>query len=348
MREIFYIASLISFCFVLTPCIAQEKDSVARPYIKTFNDYFYIGPVIKQRDLRFTMNSKSDEIGRLSFKPNNSYSIGVSMNVFDLGLEASLSIPLDIKSINRYGESTVRDFQLSAISKSFLADVYWQKYSGFYYSHGSLKLSSNESFPQRSDIDTHNFGASFAYVFNHSKFSMRSAYTFLDQQLRSKGSPLLGFIVSSFNINGDSSLISRGLRPNNPAANVYAVSFSSLGLAPGYSYNLVVKNFFLNGTLIFGPAHYWIKYHLEEGETHDDIEINTYSSIRIGFGYNGNRLFSGISFSSQSRNVTFQQIEFTNSINTFRFVFGYRFRESGILRKSAIGHVSSMVKRQLQ
>jgi hypothetical protein len=347
MREFGHLRIACCFLFIFIASIAQEADSIPSPHIKTFDDFFFLGPVLKKRDLTFTMKSKRDNTGNLSFKPNSSYSIGINTYVFDLGIEASLSIPLDVKSINRYGESQVKDFQISAISRSYLADVYWQKYTGFYYTYPGLKVLPNDPYPRRSDITTRNLGASFAYVFNYSRFSIRSAYTFLDQQLRSKGSPILGFVVSSFNINGDSALIPRALRPNNLTADVDQARFTSLGIAPGYSYNLIFRSFFLNATLLLGPAHYWIRYHTEEDVTHDDIEINVYSSVRIALGYNGNRFFSGISYSSQGRNVTFQQIEFSNSINTFRLVIGYRFRESGFLKRSILDYVPSTIMKKI-
>jgi len=346
MRRAVYFALIGYFVLIVTSCTAQEADSIPQPHIKTFNEYFFLGPVLKKRDLTFTMKSKKDPTGSISFKPNASYSIGINTYIFDLGIEASLSIPLDIKNIERYGNSEIRDFQVSAISRRFLADAYWQRYSGFYYSYPSLKVHDNQPYPQRADITTRNFGTSFAYVFNHGKFSIRSAYTFLDQQLRSKGSPVLSFVISSFGITGDSALVSKSLRPNNPNAEVDEARFTSLGIAPGYSYNIVVKKFFLNLTFIAGPAHYWVTYHLENGETHNDIEINAYTSARIALGYNGNRFFSGINYSSQGRNLTFEQIEFSNSINTFRLVIGYRFRESGILKRSVLDYIPrSFIKR---
>ncbi|HEY5822947.1 MAG TPA: DUF4421 family protein [Cyclobacteriaceae bacterium] len=345
MRGVIYFTLFSCFISWAVAANAQEADSIPQPHFKTFNEYFFLGPVLKKRDLNFTMSSKKDPNGSISFKPNASYSIGVNTYIFDLGIEASLSIPIGEKNIERYGNSDIRDLQVSAISKRFLADAYWQKYSGFYYSYPSLKVHDNQPYPQRADITARNFGTSFAYVFNHGKFSIRSAYTFLDQQLRSKGSPVLSFVVSSFDLKGDSALVSKSLRPTNPDADVDEARFTSFGIAPGYSYNLVVRKFFLNLTLIAGPAHYWIRYHLENEETHNDIEINLYTNARIAVGYNGNRFFSGISYSSQGRNLTFEQIEFSNSINTFRLVLGYRFRESGILKRSVMDYIPSFIKR---
>jgi hypothetical protein len=333
-----------SFFILNNVCQGQETDSTENKYVKSFHDYFFVGPVITNRELNFNLISLQNPKGNLSFKPNNSYSVGLNVNVFDLNLEASFSVPVDIKSISRYGQSEVRDIQLGALTRKFILETYWQKYSGFYYSYPSLSILPTQAFPQRPDIDTRNFGGSFTYVFNNKNFSMRSAYTFNDRQLKSKGSPIFGFAFSSFDIRADSALISSTLRPASLESEVDAARFTSVGLAPGYSYNLVYGKFFLNLTLSLGPAHYWIQYHSSELSTLHDIKISTYSAVRIAIGYNGDRFFSGIGYSEQGRNVNFDEIKFSNSISTFRFVFGFRFKEFGLLKKRALDLAPPLLK----
>jgi hypothetical protein len=340
-------ALLLCGCFaVFFVCPGQVKDSLQNFYVKTFHDYFFLGPVLKKRELSFNIVSERDARANLSFKPNSSYSIGLNLNVFDLNLEVSASIPLDIKSINRFGESQVKDVQIGAWTRKVFFDAYFQKYSGFYYSYPSLMLPPNQAFPQRSDIDTRNLGFSIAYVFNNEKFSLRSSYTFIDQQIKSKGSFILGFVISSFDIRADSALIPASLRQVTLQSEVDAARFSSLGLAPGYSYNLVFKKLFMNITLSLGPAHYWMQYHIKELSTHNDIEINAYSAFRIALGYNGDRFFSGISYNEQGRNVTFNELKLSNKISTFRLVAGYRFREFGLLKKRALDYTPGIRKRR--
>jgi hypothetical protein len=334
----------VSFLLLNKICQGQEADSTQNKYVKSFHDYFFIGPVIKNRELSFNMSSLRDSKANLSFKPNNSYSVGLNVNVFDLNLEASVSVPVDLKSISRYGKSDVTDIQLGALTRKFIFETYWQKYSGFYYSYPSLSILPTQAFPQRADIDTRNFGGSFAYVFNNTNFSLRSSYTFNDRQLKSKGSFILGFAFSSFDIRADSALISSNLRSANLESEIDAARFSSIGLAPGYSYNLVYGKFFLNVTLSLGPAHYWVQYHIKELSTLHDIEISTYSSVRVAVGYNGDRFFSGIGYSQQGRNVTFDEIKFSNSISTFRFVAGFRFKEFGLLKKRAFDYARPILK----
>ena len=111
--------------------------------------------------------------------------------------------------------------------------------------------------------------------------------------------------------------------------------YTTLSLAPGYTYSLVYKGFFLNGTLSVGPAHHWIQYNLESGPERNDIGINSFVAARIGIGFNGTRLFGGVSFITQGSAVRFEDVEFANSISGFKILVGYRFREKGFLKKRA-------------
>jgi hypothetical protein len=110
-------------------------------------------------------------------------------------------------------------------------------------------------------------------------------------------------------------------------------------MAGGYTYTLVYKSFFLNGALSVGPAHNWILYSGSDGEDKYDIAINTYSDVRVSLGYNSDRLFGGMSLVTQSRNIRFDDIKFSNT-NTFaKLMLGYRFNEVGILKKKAKDYI---------
>ena len=323
----------VFFCLLLYDAFGQE-DSVRIKYVKDFPDYFFLGPVLQRRHLSFDIASIRDPNKKLTFKPNTSYSAGVSLNIFETGVEASFSIPINVKNQERYGTSSARDFQINSISKRWLLDAYWQKYSGFYFSNPNLVLPANQPYPHRDDLQTRNFGLTFTYLFNGDKFSMRSAYTFTERQLVSKGTFMFSYILSSFNLHGDSALIKQSERANFGAgSSAYDMRFTSLGIGPGYSYNLVHKSFFLNLTFVLGPAHYWVRYTEENGREKNDIRISTFQSGRIAVGYNGDRFFGGLSFASQTRSLRFEQVSFSNEISTFRLMLGYRIKETGILKQ---------------
>ncbi|NJN42165.1 MAG: DUF4421 domain-containing protein [Flammeovirgaceae bacterium] len=333
---------LVILCFSSSPVIGQRIDSVRSTHIHSYSDYFFLGPVIKNRNLQFEVESQTTP-NVIKFQPNSSYNIGFGVNVFDVGLEVSYSVPIDIQSQERYGTTTSSDFMINSIARSWAADVYHQKYQGFYYTYTGQTISNGQPYPQRPDLVTRNMGVSFTYIFNNKKFSMRSAYTFTERQKKSKGSPLFSYIFSSFTLNADSAIVNSTEIPSITTP-VEDTQFTSLGIAPGYSYTFVYKNFFLNGTIVIGPAHYWIQYKLEDGNFRYDIRINTFSVGRIGIGYNGQRFYGGMNFSAQGREVKFEDLVFRNSINTFRLVLGYRFLERGFMKERAVDHIPVQIK----
>lgn len=338
MKVKLVIALFVSLLILPTDVVSQ--DSIRHTHIKHFSDHFFVWPVIKKRELSFQVVSVLDKKKEFNFKPNNSYSVGFGINIFEITLEASFSVPVDLKSQERFGKSDVRDFQAVALGKRWLADVYTQKYDGFYFSNSDQIIPSDQPFPQRADLATRNFGFSFAYIFSHQKFSLRSAYTFAERQKASRGSFLLSYVVSSFNFSSDSALVSKDVRQIYGAgSSTEDARFTSLGLAPGYSYNFVVDKFFLNTTLVLGPAHYWVRYNSQEGLVKNDISINLYSAVRLGFGYNGDRFFAGINLTAQGRNVRIEQIDIKNTISTVRLVAGFRFPEKGFLKKRAVDYL---------
>lgn len=316
------------------PPVTEDKDSVRRYYIKQFPRYFFLYPVLKQRSLNFEL-AKTDGSSVLTYKPNNTYSLGVGFYIFEVGLELAFAIPLNEQSIERYGESVTRDIQVNMLSKRWGVDAFYKRYSGFYLLDKEHQPLATEPFPQRADIDTRNFGATGHYVFNNQKFSFRAAYNFSERQLYSRGSFLLFAAVNTFRVSADSSIVSSNRRAAfGPEVQFTRLRYTTFSIAPGYTYSLTYRNFFLNTTLTWGPAHHWIHYDLEGSQSaRHDIAINSFLGARLAIGYNGYRIFGGMSFISQGSAIRFEDVSFSNNNNSFKLVVGYRFREIGILKK---------------
>ena len=321
---------------VLVP-VTEDRDSVRRYFIKGFSEYFFLYPVLKQRTLNFEMNTA----GRgsvLTYKPNNTYSLGVGAYIFELGVELAFAIPLREQSLARFGESEARDIGLNVLTKRLGVDAFYQRYKGFYILDKELEPLPDEPYPQRPDINTINFGLTGHYVFNHQKFSFRSAYNFSERQLYSKGSFLLFSSLYTFRVAADSSIIKGDRRVDfGSHVDFTRLRYTTFSIAPGYTFNLTYNNFFLNTTLAVGPAHHWINYDLEGSvSTRHDIAINTFFGARVAIGYNGYKMFGGISFISQGSSLKFDKVTFSNNNSVFKVLVGYRFVESGILRKRVL------------
>lgn len=318
-----------------TLALAQQHhvDSLRRYYVQDYPDHFFIWPVLKQRSLTFDVRDRQEQRPKVEFIPNNRFSLGMGMYLFDIAMELAFAIPLSEQSRARYGETRARDWQFNMLSQKWGADVYYQKYTGFYMKDARMIIPDNHPMPQRPDLFTRNFGVSGVYIFNHRRFSLRSSFTFADRQLRSQGSWLVYGTVNSFFAEADSSVLSPVARADLGAgANFRKLRYTTLSIAPGYSYNLIWRKYFLNTTLTIGPAHHWIAYTVHNSRS-DDISINSTATLRLALGYSSDRWFGGVAFSSQSRIVSFENIRVSNATNLFRLMVGYRFPETGILKK---------------
>lgn len=314
--------------------VTEDKDSVRRFHIKDFPEYFFLYPVLKQRGLNFEL-SKTDRSSLLTYKPNNTYSLGIGAYIFEVGVELAFAIPLKERSITKFGESKARDLQLNVLTKRWGLDAFYQRYGGFYIEDRDLVPLPDEPFPQRADIGIRNFGVTGHYVFNPQKFSFRSAYNFSERQLYSRGSFVLFATLYTFRVAGDSSIIGDDRQVDfGSHVNFERLRYTTFSIAPGYTYNLTYNNFFLNATLAVGPAHHWANYDLENNATTEfDIAINSFLGGRVAVGYNGYRIFGGVSFISQGSALRFDTVRFSNNNNSFKVLVGYRFREVGILQK---------------
>ncbi len=319
-----------------------SKDSVRNYYIKEYPDHFFIWPVIKQRSLSFDISERNKKTQTLNYRPNSTFHAGVGLYLFEISIELSAAIPLNEKSKARYGDSDARDLQANILGKSWGLDVFSQRYSGFYLTDSRNPVANNQPYPQRSDIDVTNRGVNGLYIFNKKKFSLRSFYTYAERQLHSRGSIVLTGTVNNFRMDANETVLTPQFEAKvGTASSFKKLHYTTISLAPGYTHSFIYRHFFLNTTVSLGPAHHWIYTQLKDGSNHYDISINSYADVRIGLGYNSDRLFGGISFVNRARTVRFEEVQFTNSSSTLRMLIGYRFKEVGILKNRARDFIPS-------
>jgi hypothetical protein len=312
----------------------RSVDTLRSFYIQEYNDKFFIWPVLKHRSLTFQVRDRENDKQTVEFKPNNTASMGFGFYLFEVGFELAFAIPINERQKEIFGDTKARDLQINVLTKSWGVDLYFQKYSGFYKDDERTKPVIDGS--KRPDIDTRNFGISGVYIFNHRKFSLRSSYNYAERQLKRKGSFILYGTINSFKAEADSAMLSPTMAVGfSDGSNFEDLKYTTLSVAPGYSYNYVLNKFFVNGTLTVGPAHHWVYYQEDTGEDHYDVSFNATTTFRFAVGYNSDRVFGGLGLSIQSRAVTFEDIRFENSSTTLRVLIGYRFTEKGVLMKRA-------------
>ncbi len=318
----------------------KVHDSIRHKFVKTYPDHFFIWPVIKTRSLEVEAKSIPDPKHRVLFKPNKPVSMGFGFYILEVAVELAFAVPVDEQSEFKYGKSQASDLQLNVLGKYWGFDLYRQKYEGFYIDDSFVPVAQDQPYMQRPDISTKNFGLAGIYNFNRDKFSFRSSYNFAEQQLYSRGSWFVTGTVNSFQMKGDSVLLSIQNRDAfSASADFVDLRYTTFGLAPGYSHNFVYRKFFLNLTFGIGPAHNWTYLKRENGAEKNDISINSISVARFGLGYNNDRFFAGIGFVNQSRNLKIEDFRITNSTGMFKLIVGYRFKEFGFLKKRLVDFI---------
>ncbi|CAN5480610.1 hypothetical protein BH09BAC3_BH09BAC3_34960 [soil metagenome] len=327
---------ILSF-FLIAPVYGQKKDSVRDIYVERFPDYFFIWPVMKRRAVSFDVQQIGKNGSRITFTPNNSYGLGFGVYLFEVGAEVTFSIPVDEKKNDLFGESKALDLQLNLLGKHWGADVFYQRYTGFYISDPNRGIPANAPYPQRPDMSTDNFGINGIYTFNKDKFSLRSAYNFAERQRKSAGSLLLTGTISSFEVKADSAIYGKSYESIfGSGAAVSEFNAFTISVAPGGTYTLVIaRNFFINGTFSIGPAYRNVSYTVKD-EKYSSGGIDGFVDFRAAIGYNGEHFFSGISLVSQTRSVRFDEAKLTSVNTTAKFLIGYRFREFGIFKTRAV------------
>lgn len=329
------LALFIGSIFILHSIFAAPSDSTRERYIKRFPDYFFIWPVIKQRSSSFDIENLPNKTEKLSYKPNGNYGLGWGMYIFEIGFEVTFSIQPKQSTQYLYGHSRVSDLQANILGKNWGLDLFAQNYNGFYRTDKNIAVPPNTPYPQRPDISTWNTGLNGIYLFNKDKYSIRAAYNFSERQIKSGGSFLLSGTLNTFSLRADSAVYGAKYEAKfGTLADFSKLDYTTFSVAPGYARTFVLKNFFVNGSLSFGPANHWVHYTSAAG-SRNEITLNSFVDFRMSIGYNSDRFFGGISFITQARNIKMDQVQFTSANSIFKMVIGYRFHEFGILKKKA-------------
>ncbi len=256
--------------------------------------------------------------------------------IFGVGIQIVLALPQNNSSILQYGKSKALDLQANILGDNWAVDVFTQNYQGYYIQDPNQSLAGGSPLPQRSDVRTWNTGITGAYFFNKYRFSIKSTYNYYERQLKSAGSFLLSGNLNTFSLHGDSAIYSKSYEPIfGAASNFQEVTYTTIAIAPGYAYNFVVADrWFAGAAFGIGPAFNFMYYQAPDGPSKSAGGLNTFLDVRLSTGYNSERLFAGITYSRQSRNIHYEGLQFTSTNEVIKFAIGYRFRTFGILKKN--------------
>lgn len=334
------LASLFVLFAVSSSCMAQDYDSVRSIYVKEFPDYFNGQIIATDRLLILNLIGREGEKSRINYAPNDRGYIGLAAYVFDVGIGLSVKVPAAFeRDKDKYGSTDFIDLQGNIYGKKWCFDGTFQKYEGFFLNNAvdiTPGFESGDNFPQRADLGVMNIIINGIYILNHQKFSFRSGFNQADKQIKSAGSPILLLSASRFGINADSVLI-----PDNVADDFGNLSeivdgrFITMSVLPGYAYNLVFRDLFVNINATAGIGLQHQKLDLGN-DSRAKYAIEPRFNFRAALGYDNERFFAGASFLLQRSTINMDGMRINNIAGNYKFFVGYRFKEFGILKKYSI------------
>lgn len=215
--------------FAATPSFAEPPPRAAEEPQKPFS----LGLKGEFRSLEiFSSDQTAEALVATEFLPNVSAMGGIDFSYNGWGAAATFKIPGTGKDTSKYGTSSAQDYISYYFSDRWGADVYYQRYSGYYaqYPNGKSDVTTSDV---RSDLRASYAGGNF-YISLSEKYNIRSGFHHDNLTQGFRFGFLLGASLNYYSITADRSLLLPGQEAKSPEyAGYRGGEYWNLSLMPG-------------------------------------------------------------------------------------------------------------------
>lgn len=275
-------------------------------------------------DVNFGINPRLQNRNfSVELAPNSQGHAGISIGFKLIALFIGGQIPGTQSDLSIYGRTKYYDVLFGYFNRRWGGEIYYRDYDGLY-----RKANDATGITVRPDARLLNYGLSGYYVFNHKKFSYRSAIAQLELQKKTSGSFVMLINVHHRGLSADSSVIPANIDTVNnfkELQGLTAIQFNSFNIRPGYAHNFVFRKglWFISPSLFAGAGigNYLYKNGVGTSSgTNFDVDIHA----KLSAGYNHKKLFFNVYIiHDQSINI-FTPSLISLQTTSFGFNFGYR------------------------
>ncbi len=272
----------------------NRKLNVDTNYIEDLSDMIVVRGFTKSKFNSLEI-SNTETGDRLVYAPHPTASLGGGFNYHWLGLDVAFQLPESEDRERDYGNSNAFDLQTNMYLRKFSVDLSYVKYGGYFISDQNDSLGI-DTIIKRSDIRTHNIGASVNYIFNNKRFSYRAADLQNERQKKSAGTWISGVYFSRTAINSQNGFIPKHYQELYPETKDLIKARSwQVGLQGGYAYTVVLWHFYLTLSGSLGVGYENLKF---SNRGNEPVGVAHGVTPKIQFkgalGYNGKKLSIGI------------------------------------------------------
>jgi len=282
--------------------LVLKKDSLSfipkNPYYEDYSQKFALFLYSKIKYNRFSVTNLAQK-KTLFYSPNEQMNMGFGFHYKFLGIGIALNFGFINHDNKDYGKTRRLDLQTNIYMKKFVVDFYLQYYKGFYIQNPEDVFSEWNS-EQRSyirpDISSFDVGIGGMYVFNHERFSYKSAFLQTAIQKKSAGSFLLGGQIFFQGVVGDSTFFpQQSFFGDLPKAKGHSATY--IGVLTAYAYNFIILKHYFFSVSMMGSIHLGATYTLmESGNEYTNILPVLHLQPRVALGMNRPKWYAGMSF----------------------------------------------------
>jgi len=298
-------------------------------YIKTFNRKYNLQFNTWLTDIDLLVNPIGKEKDfRIKLQPNVKGQAGFAFGFKYFTLALGFQLPGTESDERRFGKSQYYDLSLGYYQRKFGGEIYYRYFQGMQRRRNDFAAETI-----RPDIYLSNGGFNFFYAANHKKFSMRSAFSQLEQQVKSAGSFLLLSNFQFRNLLADSSIIAHSI--DNEAtfsdlAGLKQMRFITFSLRPGYGYNFLSKTsrWFFSPSIFLGLGTGWYTS-LSNIGFKTGLPIDMALHAKIFAGYNHPKWYLSAFYSHDSNINIFKSSLINYDTRSIGLNIGYRINSIG-------------------
>lgn len=320
----FHLLSLLLLSGVFTSAAAQAE------YWKYQDDSMVAVKIgFAEPKLEMTIEDKNRTGKRIIFVPNSPSRTYIGVSHRWIGGSVSWAMPRSNEENRIRGSTKSNDWQFRFNFKNWQVETFYQQYKGYYIENTSdfQPHSEGMSYLQAPDLSNESTGLSISYVTHPETFSMSAAFDQNATQMESGWSWIFSGAAGHHRFDTPASLV-----PTTETGTygdfelVRAARLYSVLAGAGAGGTLVISGpWYLSGVLV-----YKVGIENQSVTRTDKITANSVQasghSIKIGFGYNGDRALFGMGIHASGTKYNIENATMNFSTMSAGFYAGARIK----------------------
>jgi hypothetical protein len=265
----------------------------------------------------------------IRLQPNVKGQAGLAVGFKYFTLAFGVQVPGTESDERKRGKTNYYDFSFGYFKRKFGGEIYYRYFKGM--------LRERNDFTEdfiRPDIYLSTGGLNFFYASNHKKFSMRSAISQQEIQVKSAGSFVLLFNSQFRNLLADSSIIPTLIDRDVYFGELQGLSemrFITASIRPGYAYNFVAKDgrWFISPAAFAGVGSGWYTSQSRVGYK-TGLPLDVTFHAKAFAGYNHTKWFLSVFYTYDGNLNVFKNSLVNMNTHCVGLNVGYRLHHVGV------------------